>query len=167
MRCSRSSDDQFDDYDGELQHLVVHHGGGHQSEGGGGAYYLISVFGSDRILRSYNLGYVCVTNTQHSNWFLILALREIGSLREKELEQKSLNEGSWEIESDREREGLRESTRGSIQRALISRVFVHLKLKLRSGGGAVPGVGLQSLQADEEGAGQVSVSAALCCTHDK
>ena len=63
MRCSRSSDDQFDDYDGELQHLVVHHGGGHQSEGGGGAYYLISVFGSDRILRSYNLGYVCVTNT--------------------------------------------------------------------------------------------------------
>ena len=37
MRCSRSSDDQFDDYDGELQHLVVHHGGGHQAEGGGGA----------------------------------------------------------------------------------------------------------------------------------
>ena len=27
----------------------------------------------------------------------------------------------------------------------------------------MPGVGLQSLQADEEGDGQVSVSAALCC----
>ena len=77
MRCSRSSDDQFDDYDGELQHLVVHHGGGHQAEGGGGAYYLIhSVFGSDRIPRSYNLGYVqctyvCVTNTPIDSWFLL------------------------------------------------------------------------------------------------
>ena len=41
MRCSRSSDDQFDDYDGELQHLVVHHGGtqgGHHAEGAGGAF---------------------------------------------------------------------------------------------------------------------------------
>ena len=44
MRCSRSSDDQFDDYDGELQHLVVHHGGGHQAEGGGGVSYLTHMF---------------------------------------------------------------------------------------------------------------------------
>ena len=44
---------------------------------------------------------------------------------------------------------------------------IHLKLKFRSGRGAVPGVGLQSLQADEEGDGQVSVSAALCCRHDR
>ena len=37
MRCTRSSDDQCDDYDGELQHLVVHHGGGqggHHADGG-------------------------------------------------------------------------------------------------------------------------------------
>ena len=44
MRCSRSSDDQFDDYDGELQHLVVHHGqGGHLAEGAGGAYLVTNL----------------------------------------------------------------------------------------------------------------------------
>ena len=48
----------------------------------------------------------------------------------------------------------------SIQRKLeyeppLERLLVNLKLTHRSGRGPVPGVGLQSLQEDEEGDGQV------------
>ena len=109
MRCSRSSDDQFDDYDGELQHLVVHHGGGHQAEGGGGVSYLTHMFlaptgsqGARYIIYSWICVCECVTNAPIDSYSLraLMMVQEISrdSLREERKSlinaQKSLKEGS-------------------------------------------------------------------------